>query len=513
MSSEEEDAPGIWQNSNMNWDQSFDFYEMPPSQESQEQLPPGNQTYPQPEDDEDFSDPSLLSWEGLRPIGRRFSFVIVPLLFAIVICIITLPFTLTQAVHVSFLPMIFLLIALAVAQGTMLYYAGSNDSLWLLSVMGGFCLFVLLGSYAIFGLGFSIFLLFVLFILSIVIARRSIRPVPEGRVDIVHSFGKYKRTLFPGFNLIMPWERISGELNVRETLWSCPKQRVRLLQSGQEVELIATISYQLMPEDAHLAVFHVKDWETSLHDLFVTTIHHDINELSPADFTAPHRKSQEAALHDPSTTRLWDRISAVLWQHMQDQVAHWGVQVNWVQIRDMNLLPHIPAKADMLAGNARPMNAGAMRGAGSVPSQPAHANVIPNQQFGRPQPAQPGAAPAAPANPLPPQQPTPAAGDAGGTVTQGAQNEALMDAYEAVRNGYITDPESIRQLAQRFLDIENNPAASDSFPYDAGRAARTLIRQAKWYEDQASAGDIYEANTQADMPRRRRANDNLMAGG
>lgn len=87
-----------------------------------------------------------------------------------------------------------------------------------------------------------------------------------------------------------------------------------------------------------------------------------------------------------------------------------------------------------------------------------------------------------------------------------------MDAYEAVRNGTITDPESIRHLAQRFLEIENNPEASHSFPFDAGRAARTLLRQAKWYEDQASAGDMYEANTQADMPRRR-ANDNLMAGG
>ena len=420
MSSEEEDSPVIWQNSNMSWDQSFDFYEMPPPQESQEQLPPDSQAYPQLEGGEDFSDPSPSSWEGLQSIGRQFSFVIVPLLFAIVICIITLPFTLVETARVSFLPMIFLLVALAVAQGTMLYYAGSNDSLWLLSVMGGFCLFVLLGSYVIFGPGFSIFLLFVLFILAIVIARRSIRPVPEGRVDIVHSFGKYKRTLFPGFNLIMPWEHVSSELNVRETLWSCPKQRVHLLHGGQEVEIIATISYQLMPDDAYLAVFHVKDWENSLRDLFVTTIHHDVYELSPADFTAPHRKSHEAPMHDPSTARLWDRISTRLWQHMQDQVAHWGVQVNWVQIRDMNLLPHIPAKVDMAAGNARPMNVGATRGAGSAPPQPAHANVIPNQQFGRSQLAQSSVAPAAPANPLTPQQPAPAAT---GAVSQGAKTK------------------------------------------------------------------------------------------
>src|SRR5690242_15168250 len=133
MSPEEENAPAIWTNSNMSRDQSFDYYEMPPPQESQNQLSPDNQAYPQQEDGEDFSDPAPSRWGGLQAIGRQYSFVIVPLLFAIVICIITLPFTLMETARVSLLPMIFLLVALAVAQGTMLYYAGSNDSLWLLS--------------------------------------------------------------------------------------------------------------------------------------------------------------------------------------------------------------------------------------------------------------------------------------------------------------------------------------------------------------------------------------------
>src|SRR5205085_837306 len=158
-----------------------------------------------------------------------------------------------------------------------------------------------------------------------------------------------------------------SELNVRETFWTCPKQRVSILH-GQVVEIIAQISYQLMPEDAYLAVSHVQNWENSLHDLFVTTIHHDVHGLSPEDFTTPHRKSNQGGMPDPSIARLWDRVNASLWGHMQDQVAHWGVQVNWVQIQDMHLLPHIPDAA--VTGNARPMNTGTTRGAGSAPSQP-----------------------------------------------------------------------------------------------------------------------------------------------
>ena len=381
MSSEEEDSRATWQNRNMNWDQSFDFYEMSSPQEDQEEVSPHSQIYTQVEDEEEFSTPSPLSSEGLQQIGRQFSFVLVPLLFALVICVITLPFTLpdTPTRHISFLPMIFLLIALAVAQGTALYFAGSNDNVWLLAISIGFCLFVLLGSYAVFGIGFTFILFIVLVVLGIILAQRCIRPVPEGRVDIVYSFGKYKRTLFPGFNLIRPWEHIGNELNVRETLWTCPKQQVSILR-GQEVEIIAQISYQLMPEDAYLAVSHVQDWENSLRDLFVTTIHRDVHELTPEDFTAPHRKSNQGSLPDPNIARLWDRVNARLWGDMQDQVARWGVQVNWVQIREMHLLPHLHETA--APGNVRPMSMGATRGAGPAPSQPAHANVIPNQQFG-----------------------------------------------------------------------------------------------------------------------------------
>jgi hypothetical protein len=94
-----------------------------------------------------------------------------------------------------------------------------------------------------------------------------------------------------------------------------------------------------------------------------------------------------------------------------------------------------------------------------------------------------------------------------------AKNKSLVDSYNAVRAGRITHPETIRELAWRFFEIETDPETNKNFPYDAGEAARILLRQAKFYEDQASAGDIYDANAQADMPGRRRGNDNLMAGG
>ncbi len=101
--------------------------------------------------------------------------------------------------------------------------------------------------------------------------------------------------------------------------------------------------------------------------------------------------------------------------------------------------------------------------------------------------------------PQPARAPAPAAPSV--AASQEAKNEELIDTYNAVRAGHITHPETIRELAWRFFEIENDPETSQNFPYDAGEAARILLRRAKLYEDQA------------DMPGRRRGNDNLMAGG
>jgi hypothetical protein len=66
-----------------------------------------------------------------------------------------------------------------------------------------------------------------------------------------------------------------------------------------------------------------------------------------------------------------------------------------------------------------------------------------------------------------------------------ARYDILIDSYNAVRDHRITYPETIREIARRFFEIENDPEANKYFPYDAGKAARILLRQAKMYEDRA----------------------------
>src|SRR5258708_19736970 len=65
--------------------------------------------------------------DKLGRLARRLSPVLVPLPFAALIFLFTLPFALRGQPFLPLLPLGVLLIALVVMQGTLLYYAASND--------------------------------------------------------------------------------------------------------------------------------------------------------------------------------------------------------------------------------------------------------------------------------------------------------------------------------------------------------------------------------------------------
>lgn len=400
----------------------------------------------------------LLSKETLRTLARQFSPVLVPLPFAILVFLFTLPATLQgQPAHPPPLVMGTLLVALTILQGTLLYFAGSNDTLWMLSIAGGYALFIVSGVFAIFGPGAALLALGILVVLSLIPLQQGIRPIREGYVDLVESFGKYTHTLYPGLNLLMPWEKVAEHLNTQETTWTCPQQRVPTSRE-QDVQLTATIAYQLLPEDAHLAALTVKDWEASLQALFTGTIQSVVNELTPGDFvawtqSAYIRASNELdTFHPTAAATRWDRINNTLSRLMQDRVAAWGVQINWVRIQDITLLPHASALSDK-------------RGGGETGG---------TTEMIRPEPVLPASVPVRQERAEPAQRTAPPAPD--GKLPE---VETLKMMYDAIRQNTITDPMVILETAHQFERLANDPTASRTIEFDAARAASTLRQRAQ----------------------------------
>jgi hypothetical protein len=375
------------------------------------------------------------------------------------------------------------LLALMILQGTLLYFAGSNDTLLTLYIVTGYALFIVAGVFAAFGAIPALLTFAVLIVVGLLLARRSIHQTREGHVDIVTSFGKYAQTLEPGLNLLLPWERVEYRLNTQETTWTTPRMEVPTSRD-QKVELTATVSYQLLPEDAYLAATSVKNWESSLQDLFRGTVQSMVNELTVADFVAwtqsiYTRSASEDHAFNPAAATRWDRINNTLARRMQDQVAPWGVQINWIRIQDLTPLPMTSdGSASHLHGNSGGTTQIMKNEAPAVQSSAEPQRMEKTEIL--PMPAQPVAS--AP----------PAKAAAPSKNAKLPRVETLVDTYEAVRSNVITNPKMILELAEHFEALASDPVASKHIEFDAARAAQTLRQRAKQYQDMANAGKTTE---------------------
>lgn len=403
----------------------------------------------------------LLSKETLAMVARQFSPLIIPLPFAILVFLFTLPATRQGPPHPSPLVMGMLLLAVTILQGTMLYFAGSNDTLWILYIVCGYALFILAGVFAAFGTTATLISLGILVVLGAIAVQRGIHPTREGHVDIVESLGKYTHTLYPGLNLLMPWEKVSRRLNIQEVTWTCEEQRVSISRE-QFVRLTATISYQLLAEDAHLAALLAKDWESSLRTLFIGTLQSVVNGLTPGDFVSWSqsvylRANDGTDAFNPAAATRWDHINDSLSRRIQDQAAAWGVQVNWVRIQDPVILPHTPSGQTLLTDTGAPRTILPDPAAAQAPTTPPEKADVTV--------AMPVALASAPPPPVP--------------AGKLPRVETLVDAYNAVRQGVITDPAMILEVAQHFEQLANDPVSSKTIEFDAARAANTLRQRAQ----------------------------------
>jgi regulator of protease activity HflC (stomatin/prohibitin superfamily) len=436
---------------------------------------------------------------SIREMLRRFSPVLVPLPFAILIFLFTLPFTLKGEGYLPPLPLAILLIAIVIMQGTLLYYAGSNDTYWTLFVIIGYALFLVVGTLAIFGFGASLILLILLLFIGTLLARRSLHQVPEGCVDVVMMYGKYARTFYPGPNLKMPLEKVTNRLNTKEITWVCPEQLIKISRD-EDVKLTAIISYKLFPEKAHLAAFQVDHWETSLQKLFVSTMQSVINELTPSDFMyvpqgAHPRTLVDINSIDTATITRWDRVNTTLAKRVQDQVEKWGVQVKYVRIQDITLIPHLTSSVNPSWRQA-PVDVGMAHVAYPTVAQPQQAQII-----AKPVENQPGPMVIQSSSAYPPMPVSP------------ASLEMLKDSYEAVRSGSLRDPQTIRDIAARFEAIADDP----NIDVDAMKAAQILYHRAWIYEQKTREKSRVPVSAdpvvQAAINERGQANDNIYTGG
>src|SRR5881396_369084 len=151
---------------------------------------------------------------------------------------------------------------------------------------------------------------------------RSVRVVPQQRMDVVERLGKYHRTLSPGLNLLVPFvDKVRTKVDMREQVVSFPPQPV--ITSDNLVVSIDTVLYFRVVDPVR-ATYEIANFLQAIEQLVVTTLRNVIGSL---DLEKALTSREEINRH----------LSGVL----DETTGRWGIKVTRVEIKAIEPPPSI----------------------------------------------------------------------------------------------------------------------------------------------------------------------------
>src|SRR3974377_923619 len=158
-------------------------------------------------------------------------------------------------------------------------------------------------------------LVFLIF-LAIVVVAAGVKTVPQGYQWTIERFGRYRATLLPGLNLIIPFiDRMRQKINVQETVLEIPSQSV-ITKDNASVTVDGIVFYQVLTPAQ--AAYQVQNLNLAITNMAMTNIRTAIGALD-LDETLSKR----------------DEINDRLLHVLDAATQPWGTKITRVELKDI----------------------------------------------------------------------------------------------------------------------------------------------------------------------------------
>src|ERR687889_243990 len=165
-------------------------------------------------------------------------------------------------------------------------------------------------------------LLALVVLFAIVLLAKTIKIIPQARKGIVERFGKYKTTLDPGLNVIVPFiDKMRYLIDLREQVVSFPPQPV-ITEDNLTVSIDTVIYFQVT--DPVAATYEIADYIQAIEQLTMTTLRNIVGGMT---------------LEHSLTSR--DQINSHLRGELDGATGKWGIRVNRVELKGIDPPPSI----------------------------------------------------------------------------------------------------------------------------------------------------------------------------